>query len=243
MRGRGEAIIGTKRQSWPDTALEAGASWRRLGNVKGAKGEDPSPRPPSAIQVHFFNLGRSNWSEKSSLAKGKHHMTTFSVIAEDLVPENFSLFGQAIMRPAGVAPKRGEDWDCWVPLGRLGQGDPSVGIVTTRPTDGIIRAMEREPKTEFLLPVSGPVVQVVAPRPDVPGPQSLPEADTVRAFVIWPGQAIVMAPGTWHWAAFPFRNEEVLYFFATEIGEPAVQGAADPWVPFKDGNLVRVVPR
>jgi ureidoglycolate lyase len=168
-------------------------------------------------------------------------MATYTVIAEDLVPENFSPFGQAIQRPAGVAPKRGDDWDCWVPLARLGLGDPSIGIVSTRPTEGIIRAMEREPKTEFLLPISGPVIQAVAPRGDAPEYQSQPEANAVRAFVIWPGQAIVMAPGTWHWAALPLRDEEVLYFFATEISEVATQAAVNPWVPFKGRDVVRVI--
>jgi len=168
-------------------------------------------------------------------------MTRYTVIAEDLDQENFSSFGHTIQRPEIVAPKQGEDWDCWVPLARLGSGDPSVGIVTTRPTDGIIRVMEREPKTEFLLPISGPVIQAVAPGADGPECRSQPSADAVKAFIIRPGQAIVMAPGTWHWAAIPLHDEEVLYFFATEIDEAGTKADLNPWVTFKNGDEVQVV--
>ena len=161
----------------------------------------------------------------------------YQVVPEELTREGFLPYGQAILPPQLPAPKQGKDWDCWVPLGALGEGAPSVGIVLTRSTPGIIRAMEREPKTEFLLPITGPVVQAVALPGDLSDPGERPAAATVRAFIVHPGQAIIMSPGTWHWAALPLNQEEVLYYFATELRPPT---SAGPWISFQNGDTTRL---
>lgn len=162
------------------------------------------------------------------------------VIPEELTAERFAPYGQAILFPDNPAPKRGEDWDCWLPLGRLSEGTHAVGIVTTRPTDGQITTMEREPKTEFLLPINGAVVQAVALPGDLTDHTQQPDAATVKAFIIKPGQAIIMAPGTWHWAALPLEQREVLYYFVTEPHAPEPGRESSPWVPFQYADTIRV---
>lgn len=161
------------------------------------------------------------------------------VMAEELTVEGFAPYGQAILVPEDPPPKTGEDWDCWFGLGGLSESRPAVGIVLTRPTDGFIATMEREPTTEFLLPISGPVIQAVAVPGDLTDHSQQPDASTVRAFIIRPGQAIIMTPGTWHWAALPLDGE-TLYYFVTEPHPPEPGREASPWVPFKNGDTVRV---
>ena len=121
----------------------------------------------------------------------------YVVTAEPLTVGEFAPYGQAILPPQHPAPKRGDDWDCWFPLGTFSVGTQAVGIVTTRPTLAPITAMEREPKTEFLLPITGPLIQAVALPGNLSDHSEEPDGATVRAFIIQPGQAIIMAPGTW----------------------------------------------
>lgn len=162
------------------------------------------------------------------------------ITPEPLTPESFAPYGQAILVPAGPAPKQGKDWDCWFGLGELGEMGPVVGFVKTRPTDELITTMERETKTEFLLPITGPVVQAVAVPGDLSDHSEQPDAGTVRAFRIEPGQAIIMAPGTWHWAALPAGDEEVHYYFIGEPHPPEPGREASPWVPFEQDETVHI---
>ncbi|HBY93138.1 MAG TPA: hypothetical protein DEP84_04095 [Chloroflexi bacterium] len=163
-----------------------------------------------------------------------------AVTAEELTVEGFAPYGQAVLVPEIPAPKTGEDWDCWFGLGSLSESRAAVGIVLTRPTNRLITTMEREPTTEFLLPISGLVIQAVAVPGDLTDHGQQPDASTVRAFIIRPGQAIIMAPGTWHWAALPL-DRETLYYFVTEPHPLEPGREASPWVPFKNGDTVRVV--
>ncbi len=163
----------------------------------------------------------------------------YIVTPEELTVDGFAAYGQAILLPEDPAPKKDEGWDCWFPLGTFSEGKAAVGVVTTRPTDGLITAMEREPKTEFLLPISSAVIQSVALPGDLSDHAQQPDAATVRAFIIRPGQAIVMAPGTWHWAALPLEGETP-YYFVTEPHPPEPGREASPWVPFSNSDTVRV---
>ena len=164
----------------------------------------------------------------------------YVIVPEELSFSGFAPYGNAVMLPDKQATKRGEDWDCWFEIAHFGICQPSVGIVVTRPTDGIIYTMEREPKPEFLLPISGPVVQAVALPGDLTNYNEEPGAATVRAFIIRPGQAILMAPGTWHWAAMPLVDE-TFYYFITEPHPPEPGRGDSPWIPFQRGDTVRVI--
>lgn len=165
----------------------------------------------------------------------------YDVIPEELSVEGFAPYGRAVVVPQQPAPKTGSDWDCWFGLGDLGSMEPTVGIVKTRPTDELIMAMEREPKPEFLIPISGPVIQAVAVPGDLSDHSQRPDPSTVHAFVVRPGQAIIMAPGTWHWAALPLSHEETLYYFLTEAHPPEPGREESPWVPFQNDAAIRLV--
>lgn len=163
------------------------------------------------------------------------------VVAEELTVEGFSPYGQAILAPTTPAPKTGVDWDCWFGMGRFGVCDPVVGMVLTRPTDGRVCAMEREDKVECLIPISGAVIQTVAVPGDLQDHTQQPDARTVRAFIVRPGQCIIMSPGTWHWASLPLEQSQVLYYFVTTPHPPEPGREASPWVPFIGDETVRVV--
>jgi len=161
----------------------------------------------------------------------------YVVEAEELTVEGFAPYGQAILVAETAAPKVGDDWDCWLGLGHFGTGEQSVGFVRTRPTGKPIVHMERH-LGEFLVPVASPVVQAMAVPGDLHSRNEKPDAATVRAFIIRPGQAIVMAVGAWHWAALPLRDEEVLYYFIAQPTPPGPGQVEVEWVPFRNGDTV-----
>ncbi len=164
----------------------------------------------------------------------------YTVTAQELTVEAFAPYGQAILPPTTPAPKTGEDWDCWFGMGSFGTCNPVVGMVLTRPTDGTVSSMEREDKVEFLIPITGPVIQTVALPGDLSDHTQQPDAQTVRAFIIRPGQCIIMSPGTWHWAAMPLEKEQVLYYFVGTPHPPEPGREASPWVPFYRNDTVQV---
>lgn len=161
------------------------------------------------------------------------------ITPEELTPEAFAAYGTAIVMPPTPASVSGTDWEAWLGLGSFGECNPGVGMVLTRPTDGKIFAMEREPKVEFVLPITGPIVQAVALPGDLSDHTQQPTASTVRAFIIRPGQAVLMAPGTWHWAALPLAGE-TLYYFITQPHPPEPGRESGSWVPFWGDDSILV---
>jgi ureidoglycolate lyase len=168
-------------------------------------------------------------------------MSEWIVTPQELTLEGFAPFGEAILIPKTASSSFGKAWECWFPLGDLGDQIGSVGMVITSPTDGLIESMEREPTKEFLVPLRDPIVQAVAPPGDVEDPNEQPDPESVRAFIIRPGQAIIMSPGTWHWAAMPLSNEPATYLFVGEDHPPLPGRESSPWVPYLNNYKARVV--
>lgn len=167
-------------------------------------------------------------------------MSEWIVTPEELTLEGFMPYGEAVLIPQNPSPFSGKGWECWFPRGGLGDQSASVGIVVTKPTDGVIEAMEREPIKEFLLPLTAPIIQAVAPPGDINNPNEKPDPASVRAFIIRPGQAIIMSPGTWHWAALPLKDKPTTYFFLGEEHSPLPGRDSSPWVTFVQNSKVKV---
>ncbi len=158
---------------------------------------------------------------------------------ERLTAERFAPFGQAIIKPGAVPTSCGTGWDCWFDVGRLADADLRIGQVVTQWTGEPVAVMERHPGEEFLLPVDGPLIQVVAPAGDLGDPTGRPDASAAVAFRIEPGEAVVVAPGVWHAAALPVA-ETALYYF-TGLPHPPEPGREDSsWVAFRDGVVLRI---
>jgi ureidoglycolate lyase len=166
--------------------------------------------------------------------------TIIEVKAEPLSVEGFSQYGTAILLPTTPAPKAGKDWDCWFGFGKITDGNGSIGIVQTRPSGDLITHMEAHLHPEFLIPVTGPIIQAVA-LPERDGqPGEKPNPATVRAFILEPGQAIIMDRGVWHYAAVPLRDEAWYYF----MGNPVWDGPGtpeQPWIPFLGDQKIKIV--
>jgi ureidoglycolate hydrolase len=161
---------------------------------------------------------------------------------QEISPEQNHPYWHCLSIPAGEAPKQGETWQCWNGLYRLGQGNFSLGMVKTAPLREMkVRIMERHPNIEMVIPISGPIIQVLSISRKGPTGEEEPDARTAEAFLVRVGQILVIQPGVWHYAAFPFQEEEVTYFYLTEpYHNPS---KTSPWVPFGAGKTVRVTRR
>lgn len=151
---------------------------------------------------------------------------------EDLSPAAAAEFGRALVFDA-PATSQGEWWKCWEGCAELSAGRQWVGFVQAAAGNPDIIEMEREPGTEIVIPVTGEIVQVVAPGTcDQAGTQR-PDALKARAFVLRPGTALVMAPGVWHAAAFGL-NGPASYFYVAERRKAEDSEGRGGWVEFAD---------
>jgi len=156
-----------------------------------------------------------------------------------LSAEAFAPFGQAVTLPAGSPSSFGEHFDCWFNMAELTGQDLKLGQVIARRGEGIVTTMERHPDVEFLLPVTGPLIQVVAPGRDIADNNEQPEAAEAIAFLLQPGEAVVVAPGVWHAAAMPVAGE-TLYMFAGLPQAPEPGREASPWISFAGDSAVAI---
>jgi ureidoglycolate lyase len=162
---------------------------------------------------------------------------TLSIIP--LTESSFAPFGQVVMGSAGAPNYSGEGWKSLFPAAKAHIPNGEIGWVITKPKEEyIVYGMEREPEVEIIWPVTGPIIHVVAPPGDLKNHTEQPNAQKTKAFIVQPGQIIIMHPGTWHYASFPAGNEGVFYYFITK-DHPREPGWEDvPWVPFYDNKKI-----
>ncbi len=161
------------------------------------------------------------------------HQNIKSIVPEPLTVEGFAPFGKAILRPVQdeSMTKAGSHWECWFGVEDLTPGKGTLGIVTTRWTDEAINVMEAHSARELLMPLDKPIIQAVAPPADMDDIHAKPDLSTVRAFILEPGQAIMMEVGTWHYAAIACEGEAIYYFIANrESTDPG--GTPNRWIEF-----------
>jgi ureidoglycolate hydrolase len=152
--------------------------------------------------------------------------------------EAFAPFGRAVPRPTGAPTSQGTGFECWFNVAELTGRDLKLGQVVARRGAGSVAAMERHPDIELLVPITGPMIQVVAPGRDLSDALEQPRAEEAIAFVLQPGEAVVVAPGVWHAAAMPVA-EETLYMFAGLPHPPEAGREASPWIAFEGDAIVQ----
>lgn len=155
---------------------------------------------------------------------------------EPLTAEGFAPYGRVIDVPTEPAPFGGDGWGCWFPLGEVKDIDSiAVGYTESLKRDFIIEKMERhETKEEILMPLTDAIIQPMGLPENLDDPNAKPDPETVRAFLLKPGQAIIMNKGAWHSPAYSVEKDTIYVFFAQTSGETY------PWLTFKDDVIVEM---
>jgi len=156
------------------------------------------------------------------------------ILAEPLTPAAFALFGRAVVGATETPNYQEETWSSLFPIGKTHIPHGEIGwVLTKKPQNGyLVTGMEREPEVEIIWTVHKPIIHVVAPPGDLCDHTEQPQIEDVRAFIILPGQVIIMHPGTWHAASFPTTDEATLYYFITKDHPREPGWEHVPWVPF-----------
>jgi len=163
---------------------------------------------------------------------------TRTVRVEPLSPDGFAPFGTAVCVLESRDPDISEpNWSGWYPLGEVPATMPlRIALVETAPLGGPLQVTERHAeRTECTFAVDSPVVFSV-PHSSPDG--STADAATVHAFVVLPGQGIILPPGTWHAAGAPLGQAPACYLFGPAQENPTEVDSG--WVRFSAGRLVVV---
>jgi len=153
-----------------------------------------------------------------------------AVLARPVTAENFSRFGTTYNLTDDLDPKAiwtaGDGWRDGFTAAPLIEGSGHLGITRGGGGPWLCAAMERHLGTEeALFCASQSIVLAVAPASDA----EAPHRDDLEAFVIAPGQVVVMHRGVWHDACRGVSGPAPYYWMAIcGFGE-------SPWVPVAGG--------
>lgn len=152
--------------------------------------------------------------------------------AQPLTAAGFAAFGRVHdlrgRADVGIATANGDGWRESYTLAPLIDGQGHLGMTQGPSAPWDCWQMERHPRTEEALFCAGsPIVLAVAPAGKAPAPQ----ADTLQAFILQPGQVAVMSRGVWHDACRGL-NGPALYHWMAICGL-----GPDPWVAVQGGPV------
>ncbi|MDQ0322369.1 ureidoglycolate lyase [Pararhizobium capsulatum DSM 1112] len=160
------------------------------------------------------------------------------IVARPVTPDNFARFGTVYDLTNDTDPKAiwtaGEGWSDGFTRMPLIEGSGHLGVTRTAAAPWLCAAMERHPGTEeAIFCAAQPIILAVAPASDA----NAANREDIEAFVIEPGQAVVMRRGVWHDACRGASGPAAYYWMAIcGLGE-------SPWVPVAGGpRLVQADP-
>jgi len=122
---------------------------------------------------------------------------------QDLTPETFAPFGEAIAQPPRSADASGPGWQWWGETALLaGDTRPfGIGYLDLHAADLRFDWAERHMRSaEMLIPAGGDCLVYVGPPEHPEQPDLLPPLDRFQVFRVRQGQAVLLHPGVWHGA-------------------------------------------
>lgn len=157
---------------------------------------------------------------------------------QSLNQENFQHFGTVISPEPDQEPDLiGDGWQCWYPLGELQTDYPQqIGIVCSESGYRTVSQMERhQNRKEWIFAIDKPVIQVVSlpseKEKDRPNPKN------AQAFLLLPGQGVLINKGVWHAAGIAPGEDQVLYGFV--LGKKSEAEGEDPgMIPYKNNEII-----
>ena len=162
-------------------------------------------------------------------------MNIMKINVEKLTAEVFAPYGEVIEFASTAPDFSGDGWNCWFPVNLIKYNQAmGIGITESLKRAPIISKMERHvDNVELLMPIKDQLIQPMGLPKDLDNPAALPDPATVKAFLLEPGQAIIMKKGAWHDAAHTLSDSSIYYFFSEKSDQ------VYPWVPFKDNLKIR----
>ena len=152
------------------------------------------------------------------------------VVARPVTAENFARYGKVYDLAGDADPDviwtKGDGWDDGFTRTPLIDGSGHLGMTRGGSAPWSCTAMERHPLTEeALFCAAEPIVLAVAPASDA----DAPDHNDIEAFIIVPGQTVVMYKNVWHDACRGATRATPYYWMAVcGLGE-------SPWIAVTGG--------
>lgn len=167
-------------------------------------------------------------------------MKTPVVVAQSLSEDVFRPYGQILRMSAESELPGGHFWNTWITWPQVDPPLDTFGTVVTKKPLAQIDTMEAHTCQELLVPISGPIVQPLALGADMADVNAVPPLDTIVAFIVEPGEAILINAGIWHSPALPYRCEQVVYHFMFPRQTMSPGPTAHRMIPFGDNRGFQV---
>lgn len=126
--------------------------------------------------------------------------------------DNFKAFGTVLKKPVHEPTAQGDTFKYWSDIVNYKiDGDTEIGLCTVYKDDSKpLKTVERHLYTpEILIPVDAPFVLPV-----------VTDHDTVHAFKVNIGEAVIIDPGVWHGPCLPVGKNESTYYVIFRKGTP-----------------------
>ncbi len=146
-------------------------------------------------------------------------------------PQTFANYGKVVDYPTIAPTAQGANYKYWADLAHyLIEGESEIGICTVyEAKDKVVESLERHLRTpEILIPIDASMLLPVLQ-------QGEPD-DEVKLFKVELGQAVVMDPGVWHAACFPYGKASCSYFVIFRRGTPEDDVEFKPLSPIGLGH-------
>jgi len=130
-----------------------------------------------------------------------------NLITEPINETNFKTFGRVVILPQKDPTSQAADYKFWSDIANYKiEGETEIGLCTVyKQNEDSISGMERHLNTpEILIPVDSPFILPLLIEGDY--------VDQAKAYVVKPGEAVVIDPGVWHGACLPVGAERATYF-------------------------------
>jgi len=136
--------------------------------------------------------------------------------SKDITPENFLDYGKVVIFPETKPTSQGAHYKFWSDVASYGiEGETEIGICQVfKQVKNNFNGMERHLNTpEILIPIDAPFV--------LPLIKDKEPDQSVAAFKVNIGQAVIINPAVWHGACIPIGKKESSYFVIFRRGTPA----------------------
>jgi ureidoglycolate hydrolase len=134
---------------------------------------------------------------------------------KNITHTNFARFGQLVKTPNTRPTAKSIDYKYWSDLAHYAiQGETEVGVCCVfRQPQAIVTGMERHVNTpEILIPIDAPFIAPLLVEGD--------GESQAQAFMVQPGQAVVINAGVWHGACLPVAEHQSSYFVIFKRNTP-----------------------
>jgi ureidoglycolate lyase len=147
--------------------------------------------------------------------------------AQQITIENFKNYGKSVLLPSKKPTSENDTYKFWSDIASYHiDGNTEIGLCTVYKQDrAVVDTLEKHNHTpEILIPADAPFIL----------PVQLEGKEDLEAFIVNPGEAVVIEKGIWHGPCIPKHASECTYFVIFKQNTPHTD------VHFKDIKLSEI---